>query len=477
MPTALTIGPLDANTRAEAERRYNTTTDADTRLRYHIILLAAQGYTAPRIAPLILRSDDMVQEVLKRFRAGGLDAVPRRYAPGRARTVTPAWEAALLRVIERDPHEVGVQSATWTTGLLATYLARVHATTAGRRFDVTHDHTGFVGLLLALHSGVAPVVVHTMHGELSEPMCTFYEEVAERIAAWHASLAKETVVAAHGGTGRGLIAVLVIAGFVFFIVMLYVSSVMRFILFDSVLAKECHYRHGEPRRERPCGTYLLWQFGLMLDTVAGVIGLVVFPATVAFGMGWFNSPREHVLALVLSGIGVFFVMLLFFATVAVVHVFTKDFVVPQMALEVVSAVEGWRRLWPLMPSEQSGYAAYVGIKFVLAIGAAIVIGIASLIILLVVAIPTAGVGIIAVLAGKTAGLTWNVFTITAAVVVGCIVLAAFFYLVSLIAVPAIVFFPAYAIYFFAARYRPLSLVLYPLPPSPTALGPAHEPAG
>lgn len=129
MPAALTIAPLDAETHADVERRYNTTTDADTRLRYHIILLAAQGYTAPQIARLILRSDDMVLQVLKRFRAGGPQAVPRRYAPGRARTVTPAWEAELLRVIERDPHEVGVQSANWTTGLLAEYLARTTGVT------------------------------------------------------------------------------------------------------------------------------------------------------------------------------------------------------------------------------------------------------------------------------------------------------------------------------------------------------------
>ncbi len=70
------------------------------------------------------------------------------------------------------------------------------------------------------------------------------------------------------------------------------------------------------------------------------------------------------------------------------------------------------------------------------------------------------------LTGKTAGLTWNVFTITVAVVVGCILFAVFMYLIALIAVPAIVFFPAYAIYFFAARYRALSLVLYP-PPATT----------
>lgn len=62
----------------------------------------------------------------------------------------------------------------------ATYLARVYAAMSGRHFDVIHDHTGFEGLLLALQSGLAPVVVHTMHGELSEPMCTFYQEVDER---------------------------------------------------------------------------------------------------------------------------------------------------------------------------------------------------------------------------------------------------------------------------------------------------------
>src|ERR1700738_2084670 len=62
----------------------------------------------------------------------------------------------------------------------ATYLARVYEAVGGRQFDVIHDHTGFEGLLLALQSGLAPVVVHTMHGELSEPMCTFYKEVAER---------------------------------------------------------------------------------------------------------------------------------------------------------------------------------------------------------------------------------------------------------------------------------------------------------
>ncbi len=276
----------------------------------------------------------------------------------------------------------------------------------------------------------------------------------------------------------GLIATLVITGTVLFIVLMYISSVMRFILFDSVLTQECRIRQGWNRRQGAGWKFFLWQLGFLFAAFAGLILVLGLPAAFAFGMGWFNSPREHILPLVFSGIVVFFLMLVFFVLVAVVHVLTKDFVVPQMALQDIGAVEGWRRLWPMIQAEQGGYAAYVGMKIVLAIAAGIVIGIVSLILGLIVAIPAAVVGIIAVLTGKTAGMTWNVFTITLAVVVGCILLAIFLYFVSLIAVPAIVFFPAYAMYFFAARYQPLSLILYPpLPPAPSLISTVPQPAG
>jgi hypothetical protein len=283
----------------------------------------------------------------------------------------------------------------------------------------------------------------------------------------------------------GLIAVLVVAGLVFAVIMTYISSVMRFILFDSVLAKECHIRQGWLRRQGPGWKYFLWQLVYLFVTLAGAVVLVGIPAGFAFALGWFNTPREHILGLVLGGILVFLLMAIFFVAVAVIHVVTKDFVVPQMALENIGVIEGWRRLWPMLRAEQGGYAVYVLMKIVLAIGARIVIGIVSVILALVVAIPAVGLAIVAVLTGKTAGLTWNAVTITLAVVVGCVLLAVFMYLIALISVPAIVFFPAYAIYFFAPRYRTLSLALYPPPPpplseadgQPSPLMPAPEPAG
>jgi glycosyltransferase involved in cell wall biosynthesis len=86
------------------------------------------------------------------------------------------------------PDVVALADAEWSHDLggrdqaarLSTYLARVFASIQRNQFDVIHDHVGYEGTLLALHSGVAPVVVHTIHGELLEPMRAFYHEVMDR---------------------------------------------------------------------------------------------------------------------------------------------------------------------------------------------------------------------------------------------------------------------------------------------------------
>jgi transposase len=123
LPTAISVPSLPEQALGELTRRFNVATKPESRLRYQMVLLSQQGHSVSQIAKITLRSHDTVTRVLKRYLAGGLDAVPRRTAPGRSRVVTPAWETELLRVIELDPHEVGVQSAVWTTGLLAKYLA------------------------------------------------------------------------------------------------------------------------------------------------------------------------------------------------------------------------------------------------------------------------------------------------------------------------------------------------------------------
>ena len=80
MTTPITLPPLDEPTLAELRRRYDEVVDAETRTRYQMLLLSLRGQTSSQIAQNVLRSQDTIVRVLKRFFTGGLDAVPRRTA-------------------------------------------------------------------------------------------------------------------------------------------------------------------------------------------------------------------------------------------------------------------------------------------------------------------------------------------------------------------------------------------------------------
>jgi hypothetical protein len=274
-------------------------------------------------------------------------------------------------------------------------------------------------------------------------------------------------------------ALFLVAGLLLLFTLAYAGSVMRFILFDSIITRECHVRKGwrkHSRESRHAWDLFVWHVAVMLCSAVGVLLVFGVPLAAAAAFGWLTHARDHVVELILGGAALLIAFLAFVFALALVQVITKDFVVPQMALENITASEGWRRLWPTMKSEKGGYAGYVGMKIVLTIGAGVAVGIVSLIILLVLAVPVGGVGVVAVLAGKAAGLTWNFFTISAALVAAVVAFMALMFLTSLISVPVIVFFPAYSIYFFAPRYAPLAAALWPQSGGPVAkVAPPLEP--
>jgi hypothetical protein len=280
--------------------------------------------------------------------------------------------------------------------------------------------------------------------------------------------------------------ILLIAAPVVWILFLYISSRMRFVLFDSIIAKRCEIGRMWGQRGEPAMRFFVWQIVFAMVSLAGLALVVGVPALIGFALGWFTEPKSHLVGLILGGIIVFFAFMAWLLLALVTHVFTKDFVVPQMALEEISAFEGWSRLLGMVQREKGGYAGYAGMKLLISIGAGIAVGMAAIIVLLVLLIPFGGLGAIGVLAGRAAGvgLGWNVFTITLAVVAVSMFLLVFFYAVALISVPVIVFFPAYSIYFFAGRYPKLGSLVYPpapapLPPPPPPLppvAPIPEPA-
>jgi transposase len=131
---------LDQAAHDELDRRYQTTRDATTRTRYQMVLLRAEDHPVVEVARITRRSPDTVRRVLKRYLAGGPDAVPHRPHLGQPPRYPPSWEQELVRVADLDPHEVGVDSALWSCRLLADYLA-----------EVTGHRAGIETVRLALH--------------------------------------------------------------------------------------------------------------------------------------------------------------------------------------------------------------------------------------------------------------------------------------------------------------------------------------
>jgi len=95
--------------------------------------------------------------------------------------------------------------------------------------------------------------------------------------------------AQHGGQGPlslpkidpallfGLIATIVVTGLIFMVVMAYISSVMRFILFDGVLRKECRIRQGWNSRQGPGLNYFFWNLAVSFGTFGAIIVLLGIP--------------------------------------------------------------------------------------------------------------------------------------------------------------------------------------------------------
>ena len=277
-----------------------------------------------------------------------------------------------------------------------------------------------------------------------------------------------------GGRGSAFllaIALVLMLAFILVIIFIYISSRMRFVLFDSVVAGECQIRRFWRGRGEPAFRLFVWRLLFLLCLIVSIGVLVGIPLLAAFALGLFRNPSQHIAVLILGGISLALVLLVVILGFAIVYVFTKDFVVPQMAYENASVGEGWRRLWSMMKAEKGAYAGYIGMKIILSIAALVVVGVAVVVMILVLLIPVGAIGLVVYLVLRNVALTWNPLTIALAAICVLIAAACLFLIVGLASAPAVVFFPAYSIYFFADRYAPLRTALFPQPPPPPAIQP------
>jgi len=287
------------------------------------------------------------------------------------------------------------------------------------------------------------------------------EFLQSRVPNWLLPL-NHAHISEHIAQFIGLIVVGIFAAVVLGFVFLYINSVFRFILFDSVLRRKCSLGEGWGKWRRAGGRFFLWQIVFQIAAWLFLLVLVGVPLALALAAGWTTDLRQHIGRLIVGVILLLGLLGVFVLAAAVVQVLAKDFLVPIMALEDLDFADGWHRLLAMIRPEKGRYAVYLLLKLVLSIAAAILFGIIALIPALFIFVPAAAV----VIAGHIAGMGWNVTTISVAIIFGTLLLLLLIYLIALVSVPATVFFPAYALHFLAARYPNLDALLHPAPAAP-----------
>lgn len=268
----------------------------------------------------------------------------------------------------------------------------------------------------------------------------------------------------------------------FVLVLMFIACVFRFVLFDAVVRNQCEIRTGWKRFQEQGFSYFLWSVCLGFSVLFANLVLIGGPVLVAWRLGIFDQPKDHILLLILGGVALVFLMIGLFVAGALIGMLAKDFAIPIMALENVGILDAWRRMRPMLSGEKLAYAGYIGMKIVLALGSGILFGIITLIAMLLLMIPLgiAGVGIY--ILGTALALQWNLLTITMTVLLGAVAVHIFLAVMAFISVPSLVFFQAYVLHFFGSRYPLLGEKVFPPPPppppppEPSPIAPGPEPA-
>lgn len=220
-------------------------------------------------------------------------------------------------------------------------------------------------------------------------------------------------------------------GLVAWLVFTVIGSVMEFVLVDALRSGSVTIRSRARR--------YLWK-GLSLFAFRLVLTVVAF-ASIAIPAYLVVRPIDSIEAIEtvsISTLGGLIALAIFVALVyGLISRLTTEFVVPVMLHTDRGLFAGWSRFWRTVRANLGEYVVYVVLATIIDIIAAIGLGIVSVMVLFVVAIPFVLLGLISFLLGPLA--------IPFLVVIGLAAVVAFLLIGALIRMPVVVYIRYYAL--------------------------------
>jgi hypothetical protein len=231
---------------------------------------------------------------------------------------------------------------------------------------------------------------------------------------------------------------------------LYLRSVFRFMLVDSLVNREVAlgraWLHLHPLGE----SYFWWLAGTLggLATVFSLMVIVALPglqapSTSAPGKLFATASLAVILPLiVLIGLAVALLIML-----------TDDLVVPLMYADRLPLLSAWRKLWQKMRQDPTSFAVYVLVRFLLSVGVSVAVLLFLVPLLVGLFSGAVIVAAVVVLGLHWVGLAWvwSLPTITLTLAALTLLIALLVVLLSGVGMPGQVFLQDFGLRFIAAR--------------------------
>lgn len=234
------------------------------------------------------------------------------------------------------------------------------------------------------------------------------------------------------------------------------GAVMEFVLVESLRTRDVRIR--EPFRRYLGDGGRLFVFRMLVWVAAALV--VLAPLAVVLLVGVAVTPFALLLAIPVFGLVVVGGLLV----LAVLRL-TTDFVVPTMLAERRTLLEAWRRFYGVLDGRWTEFGLYVVVRVALGMAAAVVVGLVTLLVGLVVAVPFAlvGGGIYLALgaAGDVGALGWAILG-----ALGAVYLLALLCVSLLAQVPVVTFLRYYALATLGRADSTLDLVGVPIDGEP-----------
>jgi len=254
-----------------------------------------------------------------------------------------------------------------------------------------------------------------------------------------------------------LIFLLIVFALALGLCMLYLRSVFRFLLVDTLVKKKVSFGRAWSAL-RPLGeSYFRWLAGtlgglLIAFSLIVIVALPGLQAASTSGSGKLFATAS--LALILS------LIVVLGLAAAFLIMLTDDLVVPLMYADRLPLPSAWRDLWQKMRHDPTSFAVYILLRFLLSVGVSV--GVLLFLVPLLVGLFSGAVIVAAVvvLALHWVGLAWvwSLSTISLALAALLLLSALLLLLLSTVGMPGQVFLQDFSLRFIAARSASLEVL-------------------